>query len=139
VNNVYIDWIDKQIEEYQREIVKLTIAREVVARAGKTIDGQPPKLVRAAAQKRGGSHSRIDKQSVQQLRGHIIAACDQNWLAPREIYASVHKDMPDMSEKRVWNALWVMRQKGMLIRNDEGLYTSTLKETIEALEKLDAA
>ncbi len=119
--NHYIDWIDKQIEEYQREIVKLTIAREVIAKAGKTIGGDIQLVARAVKQK-VQRKPRLDRELTREVRRHIIVACNHDWLKPKQIVEAVRVNMPEASAKTVWNSLFNLRQKGLIARNTKGAY-----------------
>ncbi len=117
--NHYIDWIDKQIEEYQREIVKLTIAREVIAKAGKTIGGDIQLVARAATLKRKVQRKpRLGREVTTNVRQHIISACGGQWLKPKQIVGAVRANMPGVTDKMVWNSLWVLRKSGGIIRKD---------------------
>lgn len=134
----YLEWVDNEIDQLQRAIVRLTIAREVIVSANKALS--PKNRVELGKKKQKVARGpRIERKTAAQVRGHIIVATDQNWLTPRQIVASVRQDIPDIRDKTVWSQLFLMRKSGMLIRNAEGEYCSTLKETIEALEKQDAA
>jgi hypothetical protein len=113
----YLEWVDREIDKLQREIVKLTLAREVIVNANKALAPLNRVKLDKPVKKRAPKQARLDASRV---RGIIMEVCGNARLAPKAIYAHVHAQMPEVTEKNVWNHLWRLKQDGRLNVTKEG-------------------
>jgi hypothetical protein len=111
----YIDWIDAEIDQHQRAIAKLTIAREVIEQARKLMTPEEPKRLPKP------QPEKIKRQSPRPSlpRQQILAL-----LAERGPLTSgdITRAFPVFDQKQLWNALYHMRKNGSISRNEKGYY-----------------
>ncbi len=118
--NQLIKWIDEQIDKYQTEIARLMVARGVIEQASDAVAAKPskaekpakPKVRRAAtALPRGEAKHKIIKAMLEIGKP----------ASSQEIFAHMGGDM---TQKRIWNTLYVLKDKGEIERNvDDGNYS----------------
>ena len=110
-----LQWIDSQIDELQREIVKLTLAREVFIRASKQLKPERVSTPRKPAQKR-------ERNGVQvtEIRRHIIdCLSERSPASPKDVGRYVIGKLPGVRAKAVWNQLYLMKVRQTIIHDKD--------------------
>lgn len=127
----YLDWVDEQIDQMQREIVKLTLAREIIVRANKVLK---PENQISLGRKRTPRIEALDRAA--NVRQHILTClAGEPPLVSKEITSFVLRNDPEITLKQVWNELYRLTQSGDILRNKETrLYSLPVRK-----EESDAA
>jgi len=120
----YIELIDEQIVEHERAITKLVIAREVVVALGNTLGDVKP-LGTGKPKAATIKPKRILPKG--KTRDKIIAAMTaiNTKAKPKDIADEVIAGSPELTPKIVWNTLYTMRMKRIVVRDKDGFYSLT--------------
>ena len=118
MNKSLIELIDEQIAIHERAIAELSIARGVVANL-------TPKTRPAAKQTTQKPRAKKVDSVRGEVRGIILDSMNNMRLpaTSREIWSHVDASGHHLPQKRIWNALYVMKDKGTIVRDDEGNYS----------------
>ena len=115
----YIEQIEALIAEHEKAIARLTIAHGVLLQL------EPTEKTRPAAKQ---TTQKPRAKKVDSVRGEvrgIILTTMSNMVLPatsKEIWEQVVARGADLPQKRIWNALYVMKDKGTIVRDDDGNY-----------------
>jgi len=116
----YIEQIEALIAEHEKAIARLTIAHGVLLQL------EPTEKTRPAAKQTTQKPRAKKVDSVRgEVRGIILDSMNNMRLpaTSREIWSHVDASGHHLPQKRIWNALYVMKDKGTIVRDDEGNYS----------------
>lgn len=112
--NQLVRWIDEQIDKHQTEIARLMVARSVVEQASDAVAAKPkaekpakkPKVKREALP-RGETKHKI-------IKAMLEIGVPASSL---EIFKHVQSQGSDLTQKRIWNTLYTLTDKGEVMRD----------------------
>jgi len=116
--------IEDKIVEHEKAIAALTIAHGVVL----SLAPSEPKANKSGSSAKHSTQNPKAKK-VDTVRGEvrgIILTTMNNMVLPatsKEIWQAVVQRGSNLPQKRIWNALYVMKDKGTIVRDDEGNYS----------------
>jgi hypothetical protein len=118
----YIELIDEQIVEHERAITKLVIAREVVVALGDALgDAKPVGTGKPKAATMKLKRILPKGKTRDKVRNAMVAINTK--AKPKDIADEVIAGNPELTPKIVWNALYNMRIKGAVVRDEDGFYS----------------
>lgn len=129
MTKTYIEWIDQQLEHHQREVARLTIAREVVVEAAAALAPKPEKKPRVFVsilpkkEKKPKVKSDVRENMVEMIKnvGPVTAGM------AIDLYSAKNKQ----ERQQVYNALSTLRLAGKLIKDDKsGIYSLPVEEPV---------
>jgi hypothetical protein len=120
--NQLVRWIDEQIDKHQTEIARLMVARGVIEQASDAVAAKPSKAEKPAKPKvrravttalpRGETKHKIIKALLE--IGHPVSS--------QGIFAHVQSQGSDLTQKRIWNTLYTLKDKGEVERDSTSGY-----------------